>query len=113
MAKVTNNTGKTFRGSYLHLKAGQAENLPIEQALDFYGVLKVEFDSDDSLENISVAQKRMLTKSLGENFTDGLIPKKSGLGRAKKAAKKTVEAILPEAAPEVPEEPEETVETIE
>ena len=100
MAKVTNNSGSVFRGKYLSLKPGiSSEDMATELALQYYGVdgLTIEFNADDTLDNISDGQKRLLTSKLGENFANELaIPKKSGLGRAKKATKKVVEAILPE-----------------
>jgi|GEM_PF-7078666 len=117
MAKVTNNGGSVFRGSYLLLKPGtSSEEMTTENALQYYGVdgLVIEFNSDDNLDNISDGQKRLLTSRLGEDFANELaIPKKSGLGRAKKAAKKTVESILPEMPAAEPSEEEPEVESVE
>jgi hypothetical protein len=110
MAVVTNNGGRDFRGSSLSLKPGQSsDKMATEVAMLYYGVdgLKIEFDSDDTLDNLNDGQKRLLTSRLGEDFANELaIPKKSGLGRAKKAAKKTVDAILPEMPVEEPSEEE-------
>jgi len=109
VAKVTNNTGRRFRGTYLTLLQGESVDLPTEVALNYYGLLTVEFTSDDNLENIHDGHRRVLTKALGPDFAKELIPKKTGLSRAKKSAKQVVEAIMPEA----PAEPEAPVETTE
>lgn len=112
MAKVTHTGGSAFRGKAFTLKAGQSsEKLPTEVAMLYYGIdgLKVEFDSDDTFENLNEGQKRLLTKLHGENFVDKfdipVTPKKSLGSRAKK---KVEEAILPKETPKEEPEVEET-----
>jgi hypothetical protein len=117
MAKVTNNSGSVFRGRYLLLKPGSSsEEMTAENALQYYGLdgLVIEFNADDNLDNISDGQKRLLTSRLGADFANELaIPQKSGLSRAKKVAKKTVGAILPEMSSTEPSEEEPEVESVE